>query len=77
MRGPFYVMGSYVGVGPGGGENFSQIKRDPPPGFFVRAKRAKASKFARIKICALTFETCRSSDVYNYMIFLYHYRAQE
>jgi hypothetical protein len=52
---------------------FSQINRArPPPGFFTRAKRAKAIKFARearIKICALTFETCRSSDVYNYMIF--------
>jgi hypothetical protein len=44
----------------------------PSPDIFARAKRAKASKFAReerIKICALTFETCRSSDVYNYMIF--------
>jgi hypothetical protein len=43
-----------------------------PPGFIARAKQAKASKFARearIKICELTFETGRSSHVYNYMIF--------
>jgi hypothetical protein len=39
---------------------FSQINKDPPPLFFG------ASKFRRE---ARTFETCRSSDVYNYMIF--------
>jgi hypothetical protein len=46
----------------------------PPPTFFAQDKRAKAnkaSKFAReapIKIFASTFETCRSSDLCNYMI---------
>jgi hypothetical protein len=37
-----------------------------------RAKASKASKFAReacIKFFASTFETCRSSDLCNYMIF--------
>jgi hypothetical protein len=44
----------------------------PPPGIF-RASEASKSQQIRArsaqKICALTFETCRSSDVYNYMIF--------
>jgi hypothetical protein len=45
---------------------FPQINRDPPPVFLGASKFARE---ARIKICARTFETCRSSDVYNYMIF--------
>jgi hypothetical protein len=55
---------------------FPQINRaPPPPDFFARAKRAKASKAskfaleARIKMLCNTFETCRSSDLSNYMIF--------
>jgi hypothetical protein len=39
----------------------------PPPRLFFGA--SKFAREARIKNCARTFETCRSSDVYNYMIF--------
>jgi hypothetical protein len=55
IRGPFYPL-----------DLFSQINRAPPPCIFARAKRVKAIKLARearIKNFALTFETCRSSDV--------------
>jgi hypothetical protein len=43
----------------------------PPPGIFARlaSEASKSQQIRARKICALNFETCRSSDVYNYIIF--------
>jgi hypothetical protein len=67
-----FMTHSGGGVGGVGGVGGGRVRCE---GFFARAKRAKtnkASKFARearIKSFASTFETCRSSNLCNYMIF--------
>jgi hypothetical protein len=73
----FRLLWSIHGRAWGGGEarggNLENFRAFLPPPIFwrERSEQLKESKFerkARIKIFELTFETCRSSDVYNYMI---------